>query len=115
MEILMRAAPPSEPFARFYGGQWGDSPLIPEKKEVPDCDRDRLKQDQPAHETPLRFRLAVFHSPVQRRLREDEGRDHFSGFLPADVSLKPNLFDRFASIALRQRLQRFLGKVVFHS
>jgi hypothetical protein len=35
-----------------------DSPLIPEKEEVPNRDRDSLEQDQPAHETPLSLMVA---------------------------------------------------------
>ncbi len=93
------------------------SPLVSEKEEVPDCDRDRLKQDQPAHETPrgLRSALLQSHRRLQRRLRKNKRGNHLPRFLPAYVSLHLNLFDRFAAVALRQRLQGFLGKFVFHS
>lgn len=91
--------------------------LIPEKEEVSDCDRDRLEQDQPAHETPWRLRSALLqsHCRLQRRLREDKRGNHVSRLLAAHVSFQLNLFDGFAAVALRQRLQGFHGKIVFHA
>ena len=98
-------------------GEQTCSPLIAEKEEVSNCDDNRLEQEQPAQKTPRRLGLALCqsHFRLQRRLRENKRRHHFSRILPGHVPLVLNQVDRFLAVAFGQRLYCLSRKIVFHS
>ena len=68
-----------------------------EKQKVPDCDYDRLKQDQPTHESPSSFRLGILHA--QSWLQHNDICDHISCLLTTKAPLLLKLLDRFVSLA----------------
>lgn len=90
----------------------GCSPLIPEKKKIPNGNCNRLEQEQPTHATPFGLRLGILHSPKQRRLRQEKACDDVPRFFSAMVALKHHQLDRFVSIALRQRFYCLWGETV---